>query len=461
MKKQIIGIVCVAAMMSSCHIYKSYDRPETIDASGIYRDPASSTDTLAVSDTANMGNLPWREVFRDAKLQALIEEGLANNVDMQAAALRVQEAKVMLTAAKLSYLPSINLAPQGTTTSMGGGNYVKAYQLPVAASWEIDLFGKILNTKRGQKVAYEQSQYAEQAVRSQIICGIANVYYSLLMLDRQVEITTETAAIYKENVRVMEAMKIAGMTTEAAVAQMRAASHQVEASLMDLKRQVRETENSLAVLLAKAPQTIERSTLDEQIMPEELAAGVPMQLLENRPDVKMAEMTLAAAYYTTNSARAAFYPQITLSGSAGWTNSAGSAIVNPGKLLASAIGSLTQPLFYRGANIARLKQAKAQEEQSKIQFQTTLLKAGNEVSNALYQYQMTSEKAISREIQVNSARKAAEDTKELFNLGTSTYLEVLSAEQSYLSAQISEVSDTFDRMQAVISLYQALGGGRK
>ena len=184
-------------MMSSCHIYKAYDRPESIDASGIYRDPASATDTL-VADTSNMGNLPWKEVFRDAKMQALIEEGLANNVDMQAAALRVQEAKVMLTAAKLSYLPPINLAPQGTTTSMGGGSYVKAYQLPAVASWEIDLFGKILNTKRGQKVAYEQSKYAEQAVRSQIICGIANIYYSLLMLDRQVEITTETAAIYKK-----------------------------------------------------------------------------------------------------------------------------------------------------------------------------------------------------------------------------------------------------------------------
>ena len=295
MKKQILGAMCLAAVMRSCHIYKSYDRPESIDASGIYRDPASATDTL-VADTSNMGNLPWKEVFRDAKLQALIEEGLANNVDMQAAALRVQEAKVMLTAAKLSYLPSINLAPQGTITSMGGGSYVKAYQLPAVASWEIDLFGKILNTKRGQKVAYEQSKYAEQAVRSQIICGIANIYYSLLMLDRQVEITAETAAIYKENVRVMESMKVAGMTTEAGVAQMRAASHQVEASLMDLKRQVRETENSLAVLLAKAPQTIDRNTLGEQVMPEELTAGVPLQLLENRPDVKMAEMTLAAAY---------------------------------------------------------------------------------------------------------------------------------------------------------------------
>jgi multidrug efflux system outer membrane protein len=460
MKKQIIGIVCVAAMMSSCHIYKSYDRPETIDASGIYRDPASPTDTLAVSDTANMGNLPWREVFRDAKLQALIEEGLANNVDMQAAALRVQEAKVMLTAAKLSYLPSINLAPQGTTTSMGGGNYVKAYQLPVAASWEIDLFGKILNTKRGQKVAYEQSQYAEQAVRSQIICGIANVYYSLLMLDRQVEITTETAAIYKENVRVMEAMKIAGMTTEAAVAQMRAASHQVEVSLMDLKRQVRETENSLAVLLAKAPQTIERSTLDEQIMPEELAAGVPMQLLENRPDVKMAEMTLAAAYYTTNSARAAFYPGLNITGMAGWTNGSGITVSNPGEFMLQALASLAQPIFNNGKLIANLKVSKAEEKIAQMNYQQTILEAGKEVSDALYLFDTQNKKLVEDRGQVEQLDKAVTYTKALFQSGDATYLEILTAQQNLLSAQLSEVADNFQRMQAVINLYSALGGGR-
>lgn len=460
MKKQIIGIVCVAAMMSSCHIYKSYDRPETIDASGIYRDPASPTDTLAVSDTANMGNLPWREVFRDAKLQALIEEGLANNVDMQAAALRVQEAKVMLTAAKLSYLPSINLAPQGTTTSMGGGNYVKAYQLPVAASWEIDLFGKILNTKRGQKVAYEQSQYAEQAVRSQIICGIANVYYSLLMLDRQVEITTETAAIYKENVRVMEAMKIAGMTTEAAVAQMRAASHQVEASLMDLKRQVLETENSLAVLLAKAPQTIERSTLDEQIMPEELAAGVPMQLLENRPDVKMAEMTLAAAYYTTNSARAAFYPGLNITGMAGWTNGSGITVSNPGEFMLQALASLAQPIFNNGKLIANLKVSKAEEKIAQMNYQQTILEAGKEVSDALYLFDTQNKKLVEDRGQVEQLDKAVTYTKALFQSGDATYLEILTAQQNLLSAQLSEVADNFQRMQAVINLYSALGGGR-
>lgn len=460
MKKQIIGMMCLAAMMSSCHIYKAYDRPETIDASGVYRDPASATDTLA-ADTANMGNLPWKEIFRDAKLQALIEEGLANNVDMQAAALRVQEAKVMLTAAKLSYLPSINLAPQGSTTSIGGGNYVKAYQLPVSASWEIDLFGKILNTKRGQKVAYEQSQYAEQAVRSQIICGIANVYYSLLMLDRQVEITTETAAIYKENVRVMEAMKIAGMTTEAAVAQMRAASHQVEASLMDLKRQVRETENSLAVLLAKAPQTIERSTLDEQVMPEELAAGVPMQLLENRPDVKMAEMTLAAAYYTTNSARAAFYPGLNITGLAGWTNGSGVTVANPGEFMLQALASLAQPIFNNGKLIANLKVSKAEEKIAQMNYQQTILEAGKEVSDALFLYDTADKKLSEHQEQVSEMQKAVEMNNDLFQAGKATYLEIITAQQSLLSAQLNEVSDTFQRMQAVINLYSALGGGRE
>jgi multidrug efflux system outer membrane protein len=460
MKKQIIGTMCLAALMSSCHIYKSYDRPETIDASGIYRDPASAVDTLA-ADTANMGNLPWKEIFRDAKLQALIEEGLSKNVDIQAAALRVQEAKVMLTAAKLSYLPSINLAPQGTATSMGGSNYVKAYQLPVSASWEIDLFGKILNTKRGQKVAYEQSKYAEQAVRSQIICGIANVYYSLLMLDRQVEITTETAAIYKENVRAMEAMKIAGMTTEAAVAQMRAASHQVEASLLDLKRQVRETENSLAVLLARTPQTVERGTLAEQVMPEELAAGVPMQLLENRPDVKMAEMTLAAAYYTTNSARAAFYPGLNITGLAGWTNGSGVTVVNPGEFMLQALASLAQPIFNNGKLIANLKVSKAEEKIAQMNYQQTILEAGKEVSDALFLFDTQTKKLAEDRGQVEQLDKAVTYTNALFQSGEATYLEVLTSQQNLLSAQLSEVADNFQRIQAVINLYSALGGGRE
>lgn len=460
MKKQIIGVMCVAAMMSSCHIYKAYDRPEAITTSGIYRDPASATDTLA-SDTTNMGNLPWKEVFRDAKLQALIEEGLNNNVDVQAAALRVKEAKVMLTSAKLSYLPSINIAPQGTATSMDDGNYVKAYTLPAVASWEFDLFGKILNSKRGQKVAYQKSQYAQQAVRSSIICGIANIYYSLLMLDRQVAITTETSDIYKENVRVMEAMKTAGMTTEAGVAQMRAASNQVDASLIDLKRQVRETENSLAILLGRAPQTIERTTLDEQVMPEKLMAGVPLQLLENRPDVKMAEMTLSAAYYSTNQARAAFYPGLTITGTAGWTNGSNISVSNPGVFLMQAMASLAQPIFNKGKLIANLKVTKAEEKIAQMNYQQTILKAGKEVSDALFLFDCQNKKLENDKVRVEQLNKAVIATKALFQSASATYLEVLTSQQSLLSAQLSEVADNFQRIQAVINLYSAVGGGRE
>ena len=461
MKKQIIYMVCATALLSSCHIYKAYDRPDTIETSGIYRDPVSATDTLAATDTANMGNLPWKEVFRDPKLQALIEEGLANNVDMQAAILRVEEAKLLLTSARLSFLPSLNLAPQGTITKMENTGYVKAYTLPEAASWEVDLFGKLLNASRGQKAAYLQSQYTQQAIRSQLIGGIANAYFTLLMLDRQVEITSKTVDIYKENVWAMEAMKVAGMTTEAAVVQMRAVYHQVSGSLIELKRQVREVENSLSVLLAKAPQPIDRSTLEDQVMPEELMAGVPLQLLENRPDVKVAEMTLASAYYTTNKARAAFYPGINITATAGWTNGSGVTVSNPGQFMFQALASLAQPIFNNGKLVANLKISKAEEQIAKMNYQQTILEAGKEVSDALHLYDATNRKLIQDKAQIEELEKAVTYTNALFQSGQSTYLEILSAQQSLLSAQLTEVSDNVQRMQAVINLYSAVGGGRE
>ena len=462
MKKQIITLMCATALLSSCHIYKSYDRPEDITAAGLYRDTTAVNDTLA-ADTANFGNLPWREVFTDPQLQTLIEQALAHNADLRSAALNVKQAQAALMSARLAYAPMLGLSPQGTVSSWDKGKATQTYSLPVTASWQVDLFGQLLNPKRNAQVSLKQTQFYEQAVQTQVIANVANMYYTLLMLDRQLQITEGTVDVLKRNMETVEAMKDAGIygTTSAAVEQSRTAYAQVMASLPDIRQSIRETENALCLMLQQPAQSIARTTLAEQQLPTEFSVGIPLQLLSNRPDVKAAEMSLASSYYNTNSARAAFYPQITINGSAGWTNSAGSAIVNPGKLLASAIGSLTQPLFYRGTNIARLKQAKAQEEQAKIQFQTSLLNAGNEVSNALYQYQMTAEKAASRDIQVNSAYKAAEDTKELFKLGTSTYLEVLSAEQSYLSAQLSEVTDTFDSMQAIVSLYQALGGGRE
>ena len=460
--KKIIGFCCATLLLSGCHIYKSYDRPEEIDATGIYRDPNAADAALAATDTANFGNLSWKEVFRDAKLQALIEEGLANNVDMQAAILRVEEAKALLTAARLSYLPSLALAPQGSLTGMDEATAVKNYTLPAAATWEVDLFGKLLNAHRGQKASYLQSEVYRQAVRSQLIGGIANAYYSLLMLDRQVSVTEQNVALMKETVRTMEAMKEAGMTTEAAVAQSKGAYHQTEASLADLKRQVRETENSISVLLAKAPQSIDRSTIENQDMPTNFTVGVPLQILENRPDVKAAELSLAAAYYQTNQARAAFYPGVTITATAGWTNgSNGTVISNPAVFLWQAIGSLAQPIFQRGKLIANLKVTKREEEIAKMNYRQKILEAGKEVSDALFLYDTADKKLAEHRAQVIQMQRAVEMNNDLFQAGKATYLEIITAQQSLLSAQLNEVADTFQRMQAVINLYSALGGGRE
>lgn len=455
----IIYPLCMAALLSSCHIYKKYDRPE-VDIKGLYRDPVAVNDTL-VADTNNMANLPWEKVFTDPQLQNLIRLGLERNTDLQTALLRVQEAQASLMTSRLSYLPSLTLAPQGGVSSFDKSRGSWSWSLPVAASWEIDFFGKILNTKRAAKAALMQSEAYQQAVQTQVVAAVANYYYMLLMLDKQLQITETTSVLWAKNVETMKAMKEAAMVNEAGVVQSQANYHAVLASISDLKDQIRQTENSLSLILRQAPQHIERGKLEEQKLPDMLQTGVPVQLLSNRPDVKAAEMALAGTYYNANEARAAFYPSISISGTYGWTNQAGNMILNPGKMIASAIGSLTQPLFYRGANIARLKIAKAQQQEAMLSFEQSILNAGADVSDALSLYESANQKLVQRVQQINSLEKSVEYTQELLTLGTSTYLEVLTAQQSLLSAQLSGISDEFQRMQAVVNLYHALGGGVK
>jgi len=459
MKKSIIiCMVGVAVMMSSCRIYKSYERPDDLVTDGLYRDPLSDTDTLIAVAGETFGDVPWREVFTDTQLQALIEQALENNADIRSAQLTIEQAQAALTSARLSYLPSLALNPQGTYNHAMSTD-VWTYSVPVAASWQIDLFGQLLNPNRKAKVTYEQAQYYEQAVKANIIAAVANMYYTLLMLDRQLEISIATADLLKRTVETIEAFQEAGLTNGAALEQSRAGYSQVLASLPAIKQTIRETENSLCLILNVPGQEIPRTTLDAQQLPTSFQTGIPAQMLSNRPDVRAAEMSLAACYYDTNTARAAFYPQLTISGQEAWTNNLGQ-VVNPGKFMTTLMAGITQPLFAKGKLIANLKAAKANEEKAKLTFQTTLLKAGNEVSNALFKYQMNTEKSVSRKEQVESARKASEYTADLFELGTASYLEVLTAQQTYLTAQLSEVSDTYDRMQAVISLYTALGGGK-
>ena len=451
--KKIIICLFLSAGLSGCHVYRTYERPDVAVADSLYRQPA------VAGDTASVASLSWKELFTDPLLQRLIETGIMNNTDLSIARLKVKEAEALLLSSKLAYLPSVSLVPQGTLSSVDGSKTSKTYDLAVAADWELDIFGKLTNAKRGAKAALEQSEAYRQAVQTQLVATIANSYYTLLMLDKQLEITRRTAETWNENLRAMKALKRAGQTTEMAVAQTEASKLSADASILSIEQQISEMENSLSALLGMSPQVIERSALDNQSFPESLSTGVPLQLLQRRPDIRQREAELATAFYATNQARSAFYPAITLSGSAGWTNSAGGGITNPGQWLLSAVGSLVQPLFNRGQNIANLKIAKAQQEEALLTFRQSLLDAGTEVNDALVQWQKAQGRLALSEQQVASLQSAVRSSELLMRHSSQNYLEVLTARQTLLQAELSVASNRFDEIQGVINLYHALGGG--
>lgn len=446
-------------LLGSCGLYNKYERPD-VNTAGLVRDTASVTDTLAVSDTTSFGNLPWREVFTDPQLQALIEQGLENNVDLLNAALNVKMVEAQLTAAKLAFVPSFTFSPQGTLTSWDGSKTTKTYSLPVQASWSLDLFGNLLSQKRSAQTALLATKDYQLVVKTQVISNIANMYYTLLMLDRQLELVNEMAGITKETWDMMKGLKELRVGYRSTSVQSAEANYySVLAQAADLKRQIRDTENSLSLMLGQSAQAIKRGRLENQSLPSEFSTGIALNMLNNRPDVHYAEMTLAQCFYNTQTARSKFYPNITISGSGAFTNSSGAGIVNPGKWLLSAVGSLVQPIFMNGQLIAGLKVAKAEQEQAYNTWQNAVLKAGNEVSNALVLYNTSDEKSRLEEKQVAALRKTVEDTKELFASSNSNYLEVITAQTSLLNAELTKVADDFYKMQAVVNLYQALGGG--
>lgn len=488
MKKDIIYIMSGVALLSGCGIYTTYqpqtDVPgnicgniDTLVACNGYGEQEDGNAMATDGDTAVAGVLDWRALFSDTKLQALIEKGLLQNTDLLSAEQRVKEAEATLLSSRLAFLPSFALSPQGGVSSFDGSKGAWAYSLPVTASWEIDIFGRMRNAKLQAKALLAQSRDYKQAVRTQLIASIANTYYTLVMLDEQLYISRQTATAWEETVSATRAMMKAGQSNEAAVSQMEASLSGVRTSILDLEEQINQAENSLSLLLAETPQKHGRNSVNAglghsgqpqgggngacSITATRLLSGIPLQLIRNRPDVRSAERGLEAAFYGVNQARSAFYPQITLGGSAGWSNSAGSVIVNPAKFLAEAIGSLTMPIFNRGQNVAQLKIAKAQQEESRLSFRQTILNAGSEVNDALTAYQTASSKAQHYEQQIESLESALRSTKLLMQYGTTTYLEVLTAQQSLLSARLQQSANRFACVQSVITLYQALGGGQE
>jgi NodT family efflux transporter outer membrane factor (OMF) lipoprotein len=455
-------VVVLGTATTGCGIYNKFDIAK--QDSDLAKEYAQASQ--AEIDSTSLGNLPWQEVFTDPVLVDIINQALSNNVDLKNAKLNIDVAHANLLGARLSYLPSAVLAPNGAgaVTSIQGSKMTWTYQIPLSVSWEIDIFGRLLNNKRSAKMSYEMAQDYEQAVRSQIIGGVANCYYAISALEGQLNLQRETAKIWENSVQMMQDMWDAGLTTAAAVVQSKAQYESIRASISDLETALHEANNTLSLLVGVMPQKWEIPAEQSVSLPAQFNAGVPMEALANRPDVRAKEKSLAVAFYATNSARSAFYPQLTISPSGGFTNSLGGAILNPGEWFLNLAGQLAAPLFSRGQNIARLKAAKAQQEQSLNSFEYTIMKASGEVGSALVTYNNAIAKESHLAQQMELMTQAVDITETLFrNSATSyntTYLEVLTAQQSLLGAQMNFINCQLARSQAVINLYQSLGGGR-
>lgn len=440
--------------MCSCSVYRNYKRPENIVVANSYKD----VDSISV-DSTNLATVSWRELFTDKALQSLIDSGLKQNTDLQIAYLRIEQAEAVLQSSRLAYLPSLNLAPQGSISSFDGTKPAKTYSLAASATWEIDLFGKIRNATKGDKTFLLQSRAYRQAVQTNLIASIANNYYTLLRLDAQLDINRQTLKNWEENIRVLKALKSSGDADDIAINRAEANHLALQNSILGVVKSIKETETAISTLIGSEPLQIIRSSLLEQEFPETISAGVPIQLLANRPDIVQSEYKLANAFYATNVARAAFYPTISLSGSAGWTNNAGSAIVNPGSLLWNAAASLLQPIFDKGKNRANLIVAKSQQQEALLEFQQSILDAGKEVNDALSQWQIAQQQIELSNKQVVALSEAVRKTEVLMKHSSVNYLDVLTAQQSLLQAQQSNLQNRFDKIQGIINLYHALGGG--
>jgi len=466
----IFAAIAVSLLLTGCGIYNKYEQTTPAPDNAFGANP----DLEIANSEASIAQMSWREFFTDPLLQQLIEQVLANNTDLNSARIAVEKSQASLKAAKLAYLPALSLAPQGTLSSFDGSAATKTYNLPLQLSWDIDVFGSITNKKRAAKAVLLQAQVQQEAVRSNLVSVTAQQYFMLQVLDRQLEILMQTDSLWNKSLETEQALWENGKAYSTAVNQMEASYLNVKTQIVDTRRAIRSVENAICKLLAATPQHIQRqkwgsSVLhhaeatgdDEQRMfdTKYLNIGIPAMMLEQRPDIRMANHAMEEAFYNTAEARSAFYPSITLSGSAGWTNSAGGFVVDPGKLLLSAIAQLTQPIFARGQLTARKKIAQLTEEDLQKKYVQTVINAGNQVNEALADCMAAREKHTYFHRQVQVLNEAYTGTHELMDNGKASYLEVLTAQESLLNAQLSEAMNMYDAAEAIIALYIALGGG--
>jgi multidrug efflux system outer membrane protein len=464
-KRQILATLAATAVFASC-VTKKYQQP-VVNTDKLYRD-------TTISDSTSIANMPVNQLFSDTVLVNLIQEGLRENLDLKTAVQRINEAQATFNQSKAAYLPSLdgNLTATRAKTSAASLNFpaefagafnlkTTTYQAALSTSWEADIWGKLSSAKRAALASLLQSDAAKRAVQTQLVADIANAYYSLLALDQQLAITQQTLTIRVKDVETVKALKEGAVVNGAAVVQSEANRYAAEVTIPDLKQSIREAENALSILLARAPGPIKRTLLSDQKPVTELKTGIPSQLLKNRPDVQEAEFAFRSAFENTNLARTYFYPQLTITGQGGLSTLQLKNFFD-NSIFYSFVGGITQPIFNKGQNRARLRTAQAQQLEAYYSFQKSLLTAGQEVTNALFAYQNAIEKQGSRAKQLQALEKSVDYTKELLRYSSATnYTDVLTSEQSLLAAQLSGVNDHLQELQSIVNLYRALGGGWK
>ena len=471
----IITLAATALLFTGCSAYKdmrtTYESQAEIP-NNVY---GSGQDIKEATVKGSLAELSWRQFFTDPLLQKLIEQVLANNTDLNSACIAVEKSEESLKAARMAYLPSLYFSPSGTLATFDFGPLSKTYNMPLQLNMDVDLFGSITNKKRAANAVLLQAQVREEAVRANLISTVAQQYFMLQVLDRQLEILTATDSLWNASLETEKTLWDNGKIYSTAVNQMESSYLNVKTQIVDTKRNIRSVENAICRLLADTPQHIERSKWGSSALHEHsdtstgqrmfdsefLQIGVPAEVLQNRPDIRLANFAMEEAFYNTQTARAAFFPSITLQGVAGWTNSAGSMVVNPGKILLNAMASLTQPIFARGKLKTSLRIAQLTEEDLQRKYVQTVIDAGNQVNEALADCQAAREKHAYYHRQVDVLREAYVGTHELMDNGKANYLEVLTAQETLLNAQLSEAMNMYNGAQAVIALYIALGGATR
>ncbi len=453
-------IAVVAVTMQSCFVAKNYERPEFEETEALFR-----TDSLP-QDSLSMADVSWKELFTDPYLVGYIEKGLENNIDIRIAIQQIAAAEAYVKQGKAGFWPSITGNATATHQNLSeNGQYgslfskVDQFELSADLSWEADIWGKIRSNKRAFGATYLQTVAAHKAVKTELVAQIVTTYYTLLSLDEQLKITEETVANRKQSVETIQALKDAGQQNQVAVDQNAAQLYSAQALVVDLKNSIFQTENTLALLLGEQPQTYERGTLEDEKIQTDLKIGVPSLLLRNRPDVIQAEYGLVNAFELTNVARASFYPSLTLTASGGLQALELKELISTNSLFASLIGGLAQPIFNKRQIRTQFEVAQTQQEQALLTFEQTLLTAGKEVSESLYTYNAEVEKYGYLEQQTQALRNAESNSQELLNNGLANYLDLLTARESRLSAELNLVDSKLNQLLAIVNLYQALGGG--